>query len=98
MIADREFMQNITALYAPPEPIVFFLACGGMSSKYCNDTQAAVASMNLAGHSNVHYLDLTPSSVGVESKYMGCAGHPSWIGHAKAAAIAEPIVKSALGW
>ena len=54
--------------------------------------------MKSAGHSNVHYLDLTPSSVHVEPDYMGCAGHPSWIGHAKAAAIAEPIVKSALGW
>ena len=92
------FMHNITALYAAPEPIQFFLACGGMSPKYCNDTQAAVAGMKSAGHSNVHYFDLTPSSVHVEPDYMGCAGHPSWIGHAKAAAIAEPIVKSALGW
>eukprot|EP01043_Picozoa_sp_COSAG02_P061418 COSAG02_NODE_8256_length_2639_cov_2.416142_2_plen_77_part_00 len=47
-----------------------------MSPKYCNDTQAAVKEMNAAGMNNVHYLDITASSVGANASYMGCAGHP----------------------
>jgi hypothetical protein len=102
------FLQNISAAAkAVPgsKPPQFFLACGGMSPKYCANTQAAVQAMNAKGQSNVHYLDITNSSVGrnVTSEghafaYMGCGGHPSWLGHAAAARIAEPIVKAALGW
>eukprot|EP01052_Picozoa_sp_SAG31_P041540 SAG31_NODE_6329_length_2064_cov_1.551654_2_plen_244_part_00 len=76
----------------------FFLACGGMSPKYCNNTARAVAAMKANGMANVHYLDITASSVGANPKFMGCGGHPSWIGHEKAAQIAEPQVKAALRW
>ena len=100
------FIGNITAAAAaangsagaaktPPE---FFLACGGMADKYCNNTMAAVAEMNAAGHKNVHYVDLTPSSTDKDPKYMGCGNHPSWLGHKKAAEIATPIVEKVMGW
>jgi len=91
------FLGNMTALYAPNLP-TYFLACGGMAPKYCNDTKAAVQQMNDAGMANVYFLDITASSVGANASYMGCAGHPSWIGHSKAADIAEPIVKQVMGW
>lgn len=48
----------------------------GMAPKYCNNTAAAVKEMNAAGMSNVHFLDITASSVGANASYMGCAGHP----------------------
>ena len=56
--------------------------------------------MNKAGMSNVHYLDITASSVDANKTglYMGCGGHPSWIGHAKAAEIAKPLLKSVMHW
>jgi hypothetical protein len=96
------FLANITAaarLVPGSKPPHFFLACGGMSPKYCNNTANAVKAMTAKGMTNVHYLDITASSVGAGNpKYMGCAGHPSWIGHAKAAEIAEPHVKAALHW
>ena len=83
------------------KPPQFFLACGGMSPKYCANTQAAVAAMNAKGQSNVHYLDITNTSVTVNATvegdryaYLGCGGHPSWLGHAAAAKIAEPKVKA----
>ena len=71
-----------------------------MAPKYCNDTQHAVAQMRAAGRRNVHYLDITASSVDANKTglYMGCGGHPSWIGHAKAAEIALPQVRAALKW
>jgi hypothetical protein len=76
-----------------------------MSPKYCNNTRTAVEAMNARGQTNVHYLDITNSSVtvnvteeGDKFAYMGCGGHPSWLGHAAAAKIAEPHVKAALGW
>ena len=95
----RWFLGNLTALYSgSSKKQTFFLACGGMAPKYCNDTEAAVKEMNAAGMANVHYLDITASSVLANASYMGCAGHPSWIGHAKAAAIAKPLVKKAMGW
>ena len=71
----RYFIGNITASAStngattPPE---FFLACGGMADKYCNDTMAAVAELNAAGHKNIHYVDLTPSSTDKDPTYMGC--------------------------
>jgi hypothetical protein len=95
------FIGNITSAArksganTPPE---FFLACGGMADKYCNDTMAAVAQMNAAGHKNIHYVDLTPSSTDKDPKYMGCGNHPSWLGHKKAAEIATPIVQKVMGW
>ena len=56
--------------------------------------------MRAAGRRNVHYLDITASSVDANKTglYMGCGGHPSWIGHAKAAEIALPQVRAALKW
>ena len=47
-----------------------------MAPKYCSDTQAAVKEMNGEGMHNVHFLDITGSSVGANASYMGCAGHP----------------------
>jgi hypothetical protein len=58
-----------------------------MSPKYCNDTQAAVKEMNAAGMNNVHYLDITESSVGANASYMGCAGHPCEPHHSTVAFI-----------
>jgi hypothetical protein len=69
------FLDNMTNLYAPKRP-TFFLACGGMAPKYCNNTAAAVKEMQAGGMSNVHFLDITASSVGANASYMGCAGHP----------------------
>ena len=56
--------------------------------------------MNKAGFKNVHFLDITASSVDANKTglYMGCGGHPSWIGHAKAAEIAEPLLKAVMHW
>ena len=79
------FIQNISAKAATKVP-QFFLACGGMADKYCNDTQAAVAHMKSIGHQNVHYIDLTPASANKDPKYMGCGNHPSWLSH-KAMAV-----------
>ena len=45
----------MTKLYAPKVP-TFFLACGGMAPKYCNDTAAAVKQMNAAGMKNVVFM------------------------------------------
>ena len=45
----------MTKLYAPKVP-TFFLACGGMAPKYCNDTAAAVRQMNAAGMKNVVFM------------------------------------------
>ena len=90
------FLGNISA--AASKPPQFFLACGGMADKYCNDTQTAVSQMQAAGHKNVHYVDLTPASTDKDPKYMGCGNHPSWISHQAMADIAAPIVKKALGW
>ena len=42
--------------------------------------------------------DLTAASVGANTSYMGCAGHPSWLGHAKAAELSKPIVQKKMGW
>ena len=66
----------------------------------CNDTQHAVLAMNKAGINNVHFLDITASSVDANKTglYMGCGGHPSWIGHAKAAEIAKPLLKAVMHW
>merc|ERR1712194_112157 len=91
-----EFVQNITDSYAGPP--YFFLACGGMASKYCNDTLVAVAHMNSIGMANVHYLDITASSVARNASYVGCGNHPSWISHEDAAQIAIPNIKAVLGW
>ena len=44
----------------------------------------------------MHFLDITNSSVGANASDMVCGGHPSWLGHAAAAAIAEPVIKAAL--
>ena len=52
----------------------------------------------VAGLKNVHFLDITNSSTNMDKSYMGCGNHPSWIGHEKAAEIAIPKVKAALGW
>ena len=49
------FLGNMTKLYAPKVP-TFFLACGGMAPKYCNDTAAAVRQMNAAGMKNVVFM------------------------------------------
>jgi len=76
----------------------FFLAVGGMADKYMNNTKLAVAHMNSLGNKNVHLLDITGSSTDVQKSYLGCGGHPSWIGHQKAANISIPLVAKALGW
>ena len=48
----------------------------------------------------ITFLDITASSVDANKTglYMGCGGHPSWIGHAKAAEIAEPLLKAVMHW
>jgi hypothetical protein len=43
--------------------------------------------MNAAGMNNVHYLDITESSVGANASYMGCAGHPCEPHHSTVAFI-----------
>ena len=90
------FIGNITSK-ATKVP-QFFLACGGMADKYCSDTMATVAHMHKVGHANVHYVDLTAASADKDPKYMGCAGHPSWVSHKAMADIATPIVKKVMGW
>ena len=76
----------------------FFLACGGMADKYCNNTEAAVNHMKGLGQQNMHFLDITGSSTNVNSSYMGCASHPSWLGHQKAAELAHPLIRDTLRW
>jgi len=87
--------------YAPPQ---FFLSCGGMDTKYCADTQAAVRSMTRAGMANVHFLDVSAAGAGGGKNLTteGCPGtpgsHPSWRSHLAMADAAEPLVAKTMGW
>jgi hypothetical protein len=103
--AYTDFVRNITATYAAAQPPHFFLACGGMADKYCNDTQAAVGSMRAAkGWTNVHYLDVTMAGAGAwkNRSTEGCPGspgsHPSFVSHALMAKAAEPFVRKVMNW
>ena len=71
---------------------------GGMADKYFNNTKLAVSHMNSIGQKNVHLLDIRQSSTSVNKSYMGCANHPSWLGHQRAAQIAIPLVEQVMGW
>ena len=83
----------------PPKAPAFFLACGGMALKYCNNTKFAVESMRASGMSNVRYLDISAGGVDNNNQStVGCGNHPSYISHLAMAEIAEPIVRSVLHW
>jgi hypothetical protein len=98
------FVRNISASYAAQavDP-VFFLACGGMDTRYCNATAAAVSSMQEEGMP-VHFLDIRAAGAAawINGSTEGCPGtpgsHPSVESHALMAKAAEPAVRAALGW
>eukprot|EP00729_Bicosta_minor_P007398 gene7398-18685_t len=102
--AYTSFLRNISSTYAKNGAGTARAACGGMDSKYCNDTQAAIRSMAAAGMNNVHYLDLTKAGAGAYANGTteGCPGtpgsHPSYISHALMAKTAEPTVRKVMGW
>jgi hypothetical protein len=94
------FVRNISATYdAEPVRPIFFLACGGMDTKYCNATAAAVHSMNTKGLL-VYFLDISASGAGAwkNGSTEGCDSHPSVTSHALMAAQAEPTVRTVMGW
>ena len=90
------FINNMTAAYKT-EP-TFFLVCGGMATKYCANTEAAVKAMNAKGQTNVHYVDVSQGGAGKNATTMGCGNHPSWISHEAMAHIARPRVQKIMGW
>ena len=104
----RNFLHEITSTYASQNlmaapRIQFFLACGGMANLYCNDTRTVVQDLTADGLFGVHYLDVTAAGAGsANNGTEGCPGtpgsHPSSFSHEHMAALAEPVVRQAMGW
>lgn len=59
MRANLYLLGNITEHYkATRGSIEFFLACGGMSARMCNDTRAAANAAQVEGY-HAHFLNVS---------------------------------------
>jgi len=97
--ANIYLVGNVTQRYrATPGSIEFFLSCGGMSTRMCNDTLAAVGAVRALGY-HAHFLNVSAGGNAQGNRTrIGCVGHPSFISHREMAAIGEPVIRKAMGW
>jgi len=89
----NKFIANIKAWYSRNPGLRFFLACGPLIFNPCCEYVKAVAMSN---GPNFHFIDMQ-GILQYPADY-GCDYHPNIEGHKKMAAVAQPIIKAAMGW
>ncbi|CUI15143.1 lipase, putative [Bodo saltans] len=71
-----------------------FIACGPMSSAYCDAVHSIIAKMHQLGYPGVYFLN----HVGLLPQSEQCCGHPDTVADGTIAGVTVSTIRSTLGW